>query len=233
MQKYHDWKNWRPVNFASASKEENLYFSKLRKKFNLGRNLDVLEVGFGNGFFLDFSRSIGWNISGVELIPTLTDRASQNGFMAFNSIYDIQTRNQYDLIVAFDVLEHIEQDQLLKFFETIRGLLKPSGVFIIRVPNGSSPFGLSNQHGDITHHSVITESKMDYWANCVNLELNYKGGDIYLIYNGKKFKVPSRVLKRVLQLIIERLMRWIFAPQSKGFLSSNSMYVLSQKNNES
>jgi 2-polyprenyl-3-methyl-5-hydroxy-6-metoxy-1,4-benzoquinol methylase len=233
MQKYHDWKNWRSINFASASKEEILYFSKLRKKFNLGHNLEVLEVGFGNGSFLDFSKSIGWNISGVELIPALIDRASQNGFKAFDSIYDVKALNNYDLIVAFDVLEHIEQDQVQNFFEKLRSLLNTKGVIIIRVPNGSSPFGLSNQHGDITHQSVITESKMDYWANCVNLEINYKGGDIYLIYNGKKIKAPVRVLKRLLQLIIERLIRWIFAPQSKGFLSSNSMYVLSKKNNES
>ena len=233
MQNYQDWKNWRSVDFASASKEENLYFSKLRKSFKLGDNLDVLEVGFGNGSFLDFSKSVGWNISGVELISTLVDRATENGFNAFHSIDNIPSINKYDLIVAFDVLEHIEPDQLLIFLEKIRNFLHPNGSLIIRVPNGSSPFGLSNQHGDITHHNIITESKMDYWANCVNLEVNYKGGDIYLIYNGKKVKVPTRFLKRTLQLLIERLVRWIFAPQSKGFLSANSMYVLGQKNNES
>ena len=52
MQNYQDWKNWRSEDFASASKEENLYFSKLRKSFKLGDNLEVLEVGFGNGRLL-------------------------------------------------------------------------------------------------------------------------------------------------------------------------------------
>jgi 2-polyprenyl-3-methyl-5-hydroxy-6-metoxy-1,4-benzoquinol methylase len=233
MQNYQDWKNWNSEDFASASKEESLYFSKLRKSFKLSDSLDVLEVGFGNGSFLDFSKSVGWNISGVELIPDLVDRAIQNGFHAFHSIDNIPIKTKYDLIVAFDVLEHIESDQLLIFLEKIRNFLHPSGSLIIRVPNGSSPFGLSNQHGDITHRSIITESKMVYWANCVNLEVNYRGGDLYLIYNGNKIKIPARALKRILQLLIERLMRWIFAPQSKGFLSANSMYVLSQKNNES
>jgi len=79
----------------------------------------------------------------------------------------------------------------------------------------------------------VTENKMDYWASSINLEINYKGGDLFLIYNGKMTKVPSRALKRILQLLIERLVRWIFSPQSKGFLSANSMYLLSQKNNES
>ena len=233
MQNYQEWKNWSSVNFASASLEENLYFSKLRKKFKLGESLDVLEIGFGNGAFLDFSKSIGWDVSGVELIPSLVDRAVQNGYNAFLGVDDIPVENKYDLIVAFDVLEHIESNQILNFFEKIKTFLHPNGILIIRVPNGSSPFGLSNQHGDITHHSVITESKMGYWADYINLEINYKGGDVYLIYNGKKMKIPTRVLKRTLQLLIERVVRWIFSPQSKGFLSANSLYVLSLKNNES
>jgi len=233
MQNYQEWKNWSLVNFASASVEENLYFSKLRKRFKLGEGLDVLEIGFGNGAFLDFSKSVGWNISGVELIPDLVDRAVQNKYKAFQGVDEIPAQNKYDLIVAFDVLEHIESNQILNFFEKIKIFLHPDSILIIRVPNGSSPFGLSNQHGDITHHSIITDSKMDYWVNCVNLEINYKGRDIYLIHNGKKIKVPIRMLKRILQLLIERLVRWIFSPQSKGFLSANSLYVLSLKNNES
>jgi len=233
MQNYQEWKKWSSVNFSSASVEENLYFSKLRKIFKLGEGLEVLEIGFGNGAFLDFSKSIGWNISGVEIIPDLVDRAVQNKYKAFQDINDIPAQNKYDLIVAFDVLEHIESNQILNFFKKIKNFLHPNGILIIRVPNGSSPFGLSNQHGDITHHSIITESKMDYWVNCVNLEINYKGGDIYLIHNGKKIKVPIRILKRILQLLIERMVRWIFSPQSKGFLSANSLYVLSLKNNES
>ena len=80
MQNYEDWKNWSELNFAEASVEEILYFSKLRKKFKLGDDLDVLEIGYGNGSFLDFSRTAGWNVSGVEAIPELINRASQNNF---------------------------------------------------------------------------------------------------------------------------------------------------------
>jgi 2-polyprenyl-3-methyl-5-hydroxy-6-metoxy-1,4-benzoquinol methylase len=233
MQNYQDWKNWDSSNFACASKEENLYFSKLKSKFKLTASLNVLEIGFGNGSFLDYSKSVGWNISGVEVIPTLVNRAINNGFKAFKSINDVPTKFKYDLIVAFDVIEHIAPENLCNFLKKVTNLLQPNGVFIIRVPNGSSPFGLSNQHGDTTHQNIITESKMDFWANSVNLKINFKGGDIYLIYNGKKIKFLSRVLKRILQLSIERLVRWIFSPQSKGFLSANSIYVLSKKNNES
>ena len=89
MQNYEDWKNWSELNFAEASTEENLYFSKLRKKFKLSNDLDVLEIGYGNGSFLDFSRDIGWNVSGVEAIPELRNRASQDNSPAGKGHYVI------------------------------------------------------------------------------------------------------------------------------------------------
>ncbi len=227
MQNYEDWKNWSELNFAKASAEENLYFSKLRKKFKLRNNLDVLEIGYGNGSFLDFSRTIGWNISGVETIPELINRASHNNFEVFKNIDDVQ--NKYDLIVAFDVLEHIESKDLGFFLEKIKRCLKSNGEFIFRTPNGSSPLGLANQHGDVTHVNIITQSKMHYWANSSNLNLNYYGGDIFLIYNGKLLKTPLRLVKRILQILTEGMVRWIFSPQSKGVLSSNSLYKLTLK----
>ena len=227
MQNYEDWKDWSELNFAEASVEENLYFSKLRKFFKLDNNLDVLEIGYGNGSFLDFARTIGWNISGVEAIPELINRASRNNFEVFKSIDDVQ--NRYDLIVAFDVLEHIESEDLIIFLTNIKKCLKPNGEFIFRTPNGSSPLGLANQHGDATHISIITESKMHYWANSANLNLNYCSGDIFLIYNGKMLKTPFRLIKRILQIVTEGIVRWVFSPQSKGILSSNSLYKLTLK----
>jgi SAM-dependent methyltransferase len=233
MQKYQEWKNWNPENFASASKEENLYFSKIRKKFKLAESLNVLEIGFGNGSFFDYSKSIGWSISGIELIPNLREIAEKNGFDTYKSISDLNNKVKFDLIVAFDVVEHIDSEDLVDFLKKIHNLLKSNGLFIMRVPNGSSPLGLANQHGDVTHRNIITESKMEFWAKSANLRINYRGGDFYLIYNGEIIKTPIRILKRTLQLFIERLLRWIFSPQSKGILSANTVYVLTKINHES
>ncbi len=231
MQNYEDWKNWSELNFAEASVEENLYFSKLRKKFKLSNDLDVLEIGYGNGSFLDFSRTIGWNVSGVEVIPELINRASQQNFEVFTNIDDVQKR--YDLIVAFDVLEHIKSEDFLFFLEKIKKCLNSNGAFIFRTPNGSSPLGLANQHGDATHVNIFTESKMHYWTNSSNLNLNYYGGDIFLVYNRKILKTPFRLIKRILQILIEGMVRWIFSPLSKCVLFSNSLYKLTLKNDES
>jgi len=57
MQEYEDWKNWKNEDFGKTAPEDNAYFSKIRKKFELNDNLTVLEIGFGNGNFLNFFKN--------------------------------------------------------------------------------------------------------------------------------------------------------------------------------
>ena len=59
--------------------------------------------------------------------------------------------DNYDLIVAFDVLEHIPQEDLPSF-KKVQRLLKEDGSFIARFPNCDSPFGLK----------ISTETSLTY-----------------------------------------------------------------------
>jgi len=225
MQNYEDWKNWKDEDFGKATPEDDAYFSKIRKTFNLNNNLRVLEIGFGNGNFLNYCKNNNWDVCGVEIIPTLVDRALKAGFLAVDSIDSIPNKT-FDLIVCFDVLEHIEPKEVVNFLKKIKDLLNLDGSLIVRTPNGASPLGLANQYGDVTHVNVVTATKIGYWSNNVGLELRYQNGDVYPIYNGRILKVPTRMIKKILQLLIERLLRWIFSPQSKGFLSANSLFLI-------
>ena len=94
MQKYEDWKNWQSDSFAKTSVEEYFYFSKLINFFKLSGKLNVLEIGFGNGSFLDFSKTRGWNIYGVEEIPALIQRARKSGYIVFDDIDKNSTSNK-------------------------------------------------------------------------------------------------------------------------------------------
>ena len=229
MQEYEDWKNWKNEDFGKITPEDNAYFSKIRRKFKLHDNLTVLEIGFGNGNFLNYCKNNNWDVYGVEIIQELLDRATNAGFSVCDNIDNISNKT-FDLVVCFDVLEHIEQEEVTDFLKRIKNILNRNGSLIIRTPNGASPLGLTNQHGDTTHVNIVTATKMEYWSNSAGLELKYQNGDIYPIYNGKLFKIPSRVVKRLLQILIERSLRWIFSPQSKGFLSANALFLLKNEN---
>ena len=81
MQNYEDWKNWKDGDFGKTTPEDDAYFSKIKKTFNLNNNLRVLEIGFGNGSFLNYCKNNNWDVYGVEIIPVLVDRAVKTGFI--------------------------------------------------------------------------------------------------------------------------------------------------------
>ncbi|MCK5110281.1 MAG: class I SAM-dependent methyltransferase [Arcobacteraceae bacterium] len=230
---YEQWKDWDKNNFAITSNHERAYFNEILKSFNLNDKINILEIGFGNGSFLGFANEQGWNVTGIEVIPELLKRAKDNGFEVFNNIEEITTDNQFDLIVMFDVLEHIEQDKIIYFFNLLSKYLDDKGSIILRVPNGTSPFGLSNQYGDVTHCTVVTDAKLNYWTKYSKLYVNYINGDIYpFIYKHNLKKAFSKILKHILHAISEKIVRWVYAPQPKGVLSSNLFAILKKYKEE-
>jgi SAM-dependent methyltransferase len=155
---YCDWKEWNPAQFGVMRSFETAYFDSELAGIPLGKQARVLEIGFGNGGFLGYARARGLEVSGVEVNERLVELARSRGFAAehYRVLADPGAGNRYDLIVAFDVLEHLTVDEIMQFFANVRRLLAPSGHFIARFPNGGSPFSLYNQHGDLTHKTAMS-----------------------------------------------------------------------------
>lgn len=62
----------------------------------------------------------------------------------------------FDVITAFDVLEHLPKEKIPEIFSLVRRKLKPGGRFIFRVPNAESLSGLYILHSDLTHEFALT-----------------------------------------------------------------------------
>ena len=125
-----------------------------------GRAVSILEIGFGDGQFMRWARKNGHAVEGYELINTLVERARLEGFTAFPIpvLADNHTA-KFDVICAFDVIEHLDLDEFVNMLQETRKVLSTNGLYIFRFPNGASPFGRLNQHGDLTHiHSYTLES---------------------------------------------------------------------------
>lgn len=227
LSEYTNWKNWTEDSFGFISKNDYFYFRKLLKKFTPNSVERVLEIGFGNGSFLAYLRELNIDSIGVEIEKQLVSAAKNKGFEVYEDISQLDYK--FDLIVLFDVLEHIPANELLNFLEKLESLLAANGKIIVRVPNGSSPFGLTNQHGDPTHVNIFTTTKLAFYTDKTNLSIKYSGGDVFPIFNGSVSKLPGRILKITLRAIIERITRFIFSPLSKGILSANAIYILERQ----
>lgn len=226
---YLVWKNWESDQFCQCSKFEAATYRAEIKKTGLNSIQNVVEIGFGNGGFLAYSKKQNWNVIGVELNDQLVLRARAKGIEAF-SFHDFSTiKNEWaDLIVAIDVFEHIEQKSLEELLTKIRMKLKPGGVLLARFPNADSPFGLVNQNGDFTHATALGSYKVEYLAKNFGFEINYIGGESYPIFCGHLKYGIQRAISNPIRYFLEKITHAVFFPTNPliNFFSINTVIAL-------
>jgi SAM-dependent methyltransferase len=222
---YEKWKNWRSQDFLRYTRAESEYFGRLMSKFDVKPGSKLLEIGFGNGGLLGYAIDSGFAVSGIESNPELTARAIENGVDCFESLASVES-NSIDLVLLFDVLEHITHEEIPNFLAELARILKPTGQAIIRTPNGHSPLGLSNQHGDITHKTVITLPKIEFWIAPLSLKVAYGGWDVTPLPLRRPIVLIKTLVRLLLARTIEKIVRLIFRPQPSGLLSANLLICL-------
>ena len=138
--------NYAPHHFKPS--KSNRLEKKRRKKSplpksalrNLNKNSILLDVGCGNGKFLnEIKNLINCQVYGVDISKTAVKTAKDNfGLDIFHgSITETSfANNSFDLITAWQYLEHVHSpsEVLQKFYH----LLKPDGICIISTPNFDS-----------------------------------------------------------------------------------------------
>jgi SAM-dependent methyltransferase len=225
---YLDWKDWNPETFGVLSKHEEADISaKLRKsKAVLPPRCRVLEIGFGNGSFLAYGAKRQWEMHGTEVNAGLLERARQRGFRVVHAdSFNLFPDNHFDMVAAFDVLEHLPQDDLLNFLRDIQRVLVDGGVFIARFPNGDSPFGSFFQNGDPTHMTAIGSLKVRYLARELGVELVYVGGEPQSLFAGLPY-FAHRILAIPTKYLMNLFVNLIMFPRYEvSFFSPNLVSV--------
>ena len=173
---YERAKGWSDAAFGAYSTTQGSQFQAELEPFEnaelAGKPLRVLDVGFGNGSFLGWARGKGWACDGIEVNERLIERARAKGFDAWQDVESaLQARRAYDLITAFDVLEHIERTELVSFLSSLRRACHPRTLMLLRFPNGDNPFALPMQNGDVTHRTSIGQAMIRQVAELAGVEV--------------------------------------------------------------
>lgn len=119
-----------------------------------------LEVGCGTGFVLSGIRSAypSIELSGSEIFSTglgfAARRVPSAQFYQMDA-RDIPFRDEFDVIGAFDVLEHIDDDEAV-IAEVVRAL-RPGGGFLISVPQHPSLWSPQDEHAFHVRRYTATE----------------------------------------------------------------------------
>src|SRR3989344_9438654 len=100
------------------------------------KNLTILDIGCGAGFFLDEAKRFGFRPFGIEPSEELVRYAKKN--LKLNVIKgEFPTKKlqkkKFDVIILSQVIEHLTNPKI--FLENIYQYLKDDGIFYLATPN--------------------------------------------------------------------------------------------------
>ena len=224
---YAAWTDWRAERFGTYSRRDGCYFDwhVARATGEPARHLRVLEIGFGNGGFLGWTRQRGHRVIGVELSEPLVARARDAGFEALTRTDQLATGAQFDFIAAFDVLEHVPMPDVVPFLKGLGQRLAPGGRILLRFPNTESPFGQWYQNGDVTHVTSLGLSRMRQIAPRSGLRLLHWGDRLPWHHEPGASRAPAG-LYHLMRIVFERFLRKMYRLDRSLDLSPNLLVVL-------
>lgn len=228
---YRAWKDWREENFGRFGPVEASYFREElgRAGVRLDRPGAMLEIGFGNGQLGAWARSLSWSWAGTELDPELVARARAAGWQAQGAdapLAAIVPGVSFDLIVAFDVLEHLSVDEITALLAGLGGRLAPQGRIVARFPSGDSPFSDPIQYGDLTHRTRIGSAMVAQLALRAGLKVEQARAPVLPLKGVGWRRALRRAPVRLARALIAALLRIVYFDNQPRVVDPNMLIVL-------
>lgn len=178
----------------------------LRNWLPADKNAPILDIGCGEGNFLAALKKLGYtNCKGIDFREEAIAVCRSRGLVAEVSdarTYFEKSKEQFELIFAIDVLEHLSKEEGFKFAKEAQLGLKEKGALIVQVPNLASPFGATIYYGDITHQTGYSPSNLAQLmrtAGYFNCEIRPTGPGFWSVKSSVRY-VLWQVLMQLLRL---------------------------------
>jgi SAM-dependent methyltransferase len=127
----------------------------------------MLDLGCGSGTFISFLKEAGYaNVTGIDTSLEQVIKAQALNIPGvkqgdlFDTLQDADAES-LDVIIAFDVIEHMTKPELLTLADEIYRVLKPQGRWVIHAPNAEAPFGACVRYADWTHEQAFTKESLN------------------------------------------------------------------------
>lgn len=188
--------NNRHLRLEDHEQQFHNYLRLITPHHPVDQSTRMLEVGTGTGWFPLMCKLRGLNCKGLEISSQLVEYAKQLG-REYGVEPDIDLGNveehdigdnDYDVIVAFSVFEHVQHWRL--GLERIYKAMRPGGVLLF---GSTNKFGPSNEF-DFPFYGWIPD-KLRY-----KLRVHYQGPDIMKLgidFNQFRYPQLRRVFKEI------------------------------------
>jgi len=192
------------------------------------KDAKILEVGCGAGNFISFLRGRGYReVQGIDLGEEQVTLARHLG------IDDVEVANlfeylpahveEFDMIVALDVIEHFTKDEILLFLDLAYQALRPRGRILLRTPNADSPFVSWILYGDFTHEIAFTPSSIKQVLKVAGF------GNIQVYALEPWIHGPASAVRWIIWKMIKQIVRLYFLVEQgtagSGVFTSNLLAV--------
>jgi 2-polyprenyl-3-methyl-5-hydroxy-6-metoxy-1,4-benzoquinol methylase len=130
------------------------------------RQARILDLGCGHGAILHFLKRAGYcNVAGVDVSAEQIMQAHELGIPEARrgqiiTCLDEAPPGSTDVIILFDLLEHLTRTELFSIADRTFRALKKGGACIVHVPNAEGIYGLRARYGDLTHEQAFTPQSL-------------------------------------------------------------------------
>jgi 2-polyprenyl-3-methyl-5-hydroxy-6-metoxy-1,4-benzoquinol methylase len=192
------------------------------------KNARILVVSCGPGYLLNVLAKCGYqSVVGIDSDSAKVEHGRKRGLpceVAEAFPYLAGKRNEFDLIIPEQELNHLTHDETIEFLQLCHAALKPGGKVVVYAMNGANPFvGAENLAHNIDHFYIVTEYSLGqllelggfkdvkpfalklyvFWKNPLNYVglavtslMEFTMRIIFMLY-GKKVKVLSKKVAAV------------------------------------
>ncbi len=229
---------WKDVH-SFDRKEYDFYAGIAKKRFGKFlpaiKETKILDCACGAGYFLYFLNREGFtNVLGIDISEEQLKIAKRMGLnnvlLADMFEFLAMHKNEFELIIAFDIIEHLKKEKIIDFVKLIYEALKKGGKVIIATQNAGNPF-FGNFYDDFTHEWLFTPLSLKQVLQSAGFSKNELFEEEPIAYDIRSFvrKTLWRVIKFAYKAIvmIERGSRRRKQAQESFFAAR--MFAVAQK----
>ncbi len=178
------------MSLSSVEKEKKMIFQYVKRNYlryiPKEKNITILDLGCGMGYYLAVLKDMGYaNVRGVDISEGNVQFCRKEGLNVVcqdAKEYLEAHKNQYDVIIFNDVIEHFKKEEVMPLLASIKKSLKDGGVVITKTDNEANPFcGMSGRYMDFTHElGFVSLSLQQVYEAAEFKNVEVIGADIYV-----------------------------------------------------
>lgn len=158
------------------------------------KDMKLLDVGCGPGYFISYLKDRGIESKGLELSDFLVELCKEMGLNVEKADLENEKDNHYNVITLFDVLEHLTDP--VSLFKTMNDKLVSGGYVLAFNPNIHSlafylQGGLQNTLLPFQHLCFFDETSLKYLAKKTGFRIysiDYYGLDVMDYFYMKQYQ---------------------------------------------